>query len=78
MRQVSKISSMLLSNLIIACGDIKLIGVYLRLYLIQITSFEFSNEYLKILGYGDFVEELKNDASSKDFLNSIEEFKKID
>jgi len=44
----------------------------------RITSFEFSNEYLKILGYGDFVEELKNDASSKDFLNSIEEFKKID
>jgi len=31
-----------------------------------------------MLGYGDFVEELKNDASSKDFLNSIEEFKKID
>jgi len=39
---------------------------------------EFSNEYLRLLGYGDFLEELrsKNDESPKDFfLRDIEEFK---
>ncbi len=38
---------------------------------------EFSNEYLKMLGYGSFFEELrsKNDKSSQGFLYNLEEFK---
>jgi len=38
---------------------------------------EFSNEYLKMLGYGSFFEELrsKNDKSSQNFLYDLEEFK---
>jgi hypothetical protein len=41
---------------------------------------EFSNKYLKLLGYEDYFEELKskidNDRASKEFLQDIEEFKK--